>query len=106
MPQNSCESRGFHLSLTDIFVAVHSAAESDFGVVDVPDVYLIEANGLLDLRNRGLQTAFRADVIAGGKQMCGIEARSRAQRGKATRDGRHFFKTRAYGSAHSGGVFD
>ena len=97
---------GADFAFTDVFVAIHAAAERDFRIVGVKDGNAIEANCCVDYVDRRGQAGLTLDVVASGKKMRGVEAGGCWNTFKSSQDFCNFFETRADGNSHPCGVFD
>lgn len=66
--------------LADVLVTVHATSQLLFAVVDVNDLQGGDAHDLIELAQDGSISLWRPDIIAGCKQVTGIQADSRPLR--------------------------
>src|SRR6266849_5709647 len=106
MGEEAAKRFGADFAFANVFVAVHTTAERNFGVVDMEDRDALEADGAVDEFERGGEAGFALDVVARGEQMRGVETRADLQALHRVQHFAEFFQARAERGAHAGGIFE
>ena len=85
MMEQAAERLQANLAPANVLVAIHAGAAGHLGVVGVDYLHPLQADLGVERRQRVLEPAFRADVIAGGKQVRGVERSEERRVGKECR---------------------
>ncbi len=72
--QQRAEARAADLALPNVLVAIHMGVEIGLGVIRVDEHQAGEADGLIEFFECRGHRGRRAQVVAGGKGVAGVEA--------------------------------
>ena len=103
--QDAAEGFEADFALTDMFVTIHARTVMGFRIVDVDDVYAIEADSAINRLQRGFESFGSAQIPSGRESMRGINANAEGKIGCRVQDGAQLFEARADGSSLPGRIF-
>ena len=77
--QEISEGVDAEVSLADVLVAIDSGGEGLFAIVQMKRAQMVQTDDAIELLERLGEFAFRAERVAGGEEMAGVEANSQSR---------------------------
>jgi len=105
MLREAPQSISANVTFADVPVPIDARIVRRFGIVEVDRVHVPESNGLLDNRERRLQTLFFTNIVTGRERMRGVDANAQGQLLGSVHDGPQVFEAMTDAFALAGGVF-